>query len=115
MGFWSVAVLNLNNMRDVNSDQAAGKFTVPIFLGYTNARIYQTILVVGGMVSLIFFGILTEQLPMILGAFPGIAIMTMALVKTWKVKDPVLLDPFLKPQALGTFLAVSGMFLVAIL
>ncbi|MFT5194234.1 MAG: 1,4-dihydroxy-2-naphthoate octaprenyltransferase [Cellvibrionaceae bacterium] len=39
-GLLAVAVLNVNNMRDISSDQAAGKHSIPVRLGLDKARVY---------------------------------------------------------------------------
>jgi len=108
MGFWSTAVLNLNNMRDIESDHSAGKFTIPIKIGLFHAKVYQTILVIGGIITLILFCVFQKNW-YTLGAFPGCFIMMNSLVGIWKTQENSLLDRYLKPQALGTFLAVLGM------
>ncbi|WP_312150887.1 1,4-dihydroxy-2-naphthoate octaprenyltransferase, partial [Empedobacter sp.] len=41
MGFWSVAVLNLNNMRDVKNDVKNNKITIASKLGFQNSKYYQ--------------------------------------------------------------------------
>jgi len=115
LGFWSTAVLNLNNMRDMKSDQTAGKFTIPLFLGFKKAKVYQTFLVVGGIANLAAFcGIFPKGTQLFLGSIPGLVVMLVALSKSLKTEIPVRLDPYLKPQALGTFLAVLGMFLASL-
>ena len=38
IGAWSTAVLNLNNMRDVENDAASGKRTMVVKIGYEKAR-----------------------------------------------------------------------------
>ncbi|MDO4640363.1 MAG: 1,4-dihydroxy-2-naphthoate octaprenyltransferase [Neisseria sp.] len=40
LGLWCVMVLNLNNMRDIESDGAAGKMTVVVRLGLPRAKFY---------------------------------------------------------------------------
>ncbi len=47
IGCFSVAVLNVNNIRDMKSD-AATRVTVAMRMGERNARIYQTVLLVTG-------------------------------------------------------------------
>jgi 1,4-dihydroxy-2-naphthoate octaprenyltransferase len=108
LGFWSTAVLNLNNMRDMESDKAAGKHTVPLQLGILKAKIYQTVLVFGGILSLGFFGFLSGEI-YLAGSLPGILVMLNALRGVFSTKENTGLDAFLKPQALGTFIAVLGM------
>ena len=39
-GLMAVAVLNVNNIRDIESDEKAGKFSIPVRLGPYKARIY---------------------------------------------------------------------------
>lgn len=48
MGLLSVAVLNVNNIRDMQSDEGIRK-TIPLRIGERGARIYQTALVVLGV------------------------------------------------------------------
>ncbi|MEJ6589590.1 MAG: 1,4-dihydroxy-2-naphthoate octaprenyltransferase [Crocinitomicaceae bacterium] len=51
MGSWSAAVLNLNNMRDVENDKASGKNTIAVKLGAKRATYYHASLVLLGMFS----------------------------------------------------------------
>ena len=46
IGFLSVGVLNLNNLRDFHSDKATRKKTLVIMLGLRNARIYHALLLI---------------------------------------------------------------------
>lgn len=108
LGFWSTAVLNLNNMRDIPSDAQAGKQTIPLKLGIRKAKQYQTLLVFGGMLALALFGWNQHQW-YLLGAVPGCFLMLKAWIGTLKTTDYAGLDAYLKPQAIGTFLAVLGM------
>lgn len=52
IGCFSVAVLNVNNIRDMKTD-AANRVTTAIRLGSTGARIYQTVLILAGWASII--------------------------------------------------------------
>ena len=108
MGFWSTAVLNLNNMRDVKSDAKAGKKTIPLILGPTASTVYQVFLVVAGGLCLLIFGYLQSAL-WIAGALPGFFLMLRTLPTVKSTQEVNALDSLLKPQALGTFLAVLGM------
>lgn len=54
IGFFSVAVLNVNNIRDMKTD-ALNRVTVAIRLGEHRAKIYQTVLIVLGWVAMIAF------------------------------------------------------------
>jgi len=105
MGCFSVAVLNLNNMRDRINDQAVGKNTLVVRLGARGAKIYHYILF--GFAYLVF------PLPLVLFSnswLPYIAIVPVGaihvvhLVKVYQVKDPKDFDPELKKVALSAFL-----------
>lgn len=54
IGLLSVAVLNVNNMRDMDNDKACNKQTIPVKIGIKNAKIYHLILIV---LSFLFFTI----------------------------------------------------------
>ncbi len=49
VGLLAVAVLNVNNMRDVESDRAAGKRSLPVRLGLARARVYHWLLLLGAL------------------------------------------------------------------
>ncbi|RRZ87778.1 1,4-dihydroxy-2-naphthoate polyprenyltransferase [Erwinia sp. 198] len=53
-GMLAVAVLNVNNMRDIDSDRRNGKFTLAVRLGACNARYYHAMLLSG---ALLCFGV----------------------------------------------------------
>jgi len=44
-GMFAVAVLNINNMRDIESDSLAGKNSIPVQIGFDTAKIYHTMLI----------------------------------------------------------------------
>lgn len=104
IGFFSTAVLNLNNLRDHENDAVSGKRTLVVMFGFDNAKIYHLILVVSGWLSLLLY----------LTFFSSDALMWLALApmpihlfhcwKVWRTRDPRLLDPELKKVAISTFL-----------
>ena len=57
VGFFSMGVLNVNNIRDMQSD-AENRVTVAIKLGERKAKIYQTVLICLGWVSMIVYCLL---------------------------------------------------------
>ena len=57
IGFFSVGVLNINNIRDMKTD-AANRVTVALRLGLKRARIYQTALICLGWLALIAYALL---------------------------------------------------------
>ena len=57
-GLLSVAVLNINNMRDIENDVKAGKNTLAVRLGPSGARIYHAIIIIVAILCLAFFNLL---------------------------------------------------------
>lgn len=104
IGFLSVGVLNLNNMRDEASDRKSGKNTIVVKNGGNWAKKYHFFLVLAAMTLVLLFAILLEfkleQYLFILAYFPLLS----HLIRLSKNKDPRLLDPELKKLALSTFL-----------
>ena len=60
-GLLSVAVLNINNLRDINQDRKAGKNTLIVRIGSKNGRIYHAILLALAVVSYLIFAILNFE------------------------------------------------------
>ncbi len=57
IGCFSVAVLNVNNIRDMETD-AGIRVTTPLRIGIKGARIYQTVLVAAGWLCLVAFNLM---------------------------------------------------------
>lgn len=60
-GLLSVAVLNINNLRDIEQDKKVGKGTLIVRIGSQNGRIYHLLLLTCALISYLIFGILTFQ------------------------------------------------------
>lgn len=102
MGLLSVAVLNLNNMRDRESDATVGKRTLAVILGAMGAKYYHYFLILSATGILIIFFIqqtLSYNWLILVGLIP----LLIHLVTVIKNKDPKTLDPELKKVALTTF------------
>lgn len=54
MGLFSVAVLNVNNIRDMETD-AATRRTIPVRIGEKWAKVYQTALIAGGWICMFLY------------------------------------------------------------
>ena len=104
IGFLSVGVLNLNNMRDEESDRKAGKNTIVVKMGGAWAKKYHFSLVISAMLLILVFAYLNEfhidQYIFVVAYFP----LTSHLMTVYKNKNPKLLDPELKKLAISTFL-----------
>ena len=103
IGFLSVAVLNLNNMRDEASDRKSGKNTLVVKMGIENAKKYHYFLIVGAMILVLLFAFLSnfnfDQYLFVLVYLP----LVKHLVTVSKNHNSRLLDPELKKVALSTF------------
>lgn len=103
IGLLSVSVLNLNNMRDLESDKKVGKNTLAVKLGKKGAKTYQIILIVSAIIVSLLFGLLYYTSPFNCIYFVVYIPLVMHLSIVVKNKDPKLLDSQLKVLALSTF------------
>ncbi|WP_312314538.1 1,4-dihydroxy-2-naphthoate polyprenyltransferase [Atlantibacter sp.] len=62
-GLLATAVLNINNLRDIDSDRVNGKNTLAVRLGPTRARRYHAVLLMGTLVCLALFNLFSLQSP----------------------------------------------------
>ena len=86
IGLLSVAVLNVNNIRDMISDEGIRK-TIPLRIGLRRARIYQVTLVVIGW-GLMYAG--SQSWWMLLTALPFALHIYIVLSRTGRRLDPAL-------------------------
>lgn len=114
IGLFSSAVLNLNNMRDVENDEASGKRTLVVKIGLENAIRYHVFIVAIGILSALTF-VLSEPFKIINLLFVISFIpIVLHLKKVVKTKSPADFDPELKKVALSTFL-FSLLFWISII
>ena len=108
IGMLSVAVLNLNNMRDLESDKLAGKNTLALRLGFKRAMIYQIVLMQLPLILVLIFLLKNElQIKGNYYAFMVMVLffpMTALRRKIMKVKSSKELDPFLKQVGIITLM-----------
>lgn len=62
-GLLAVGVLNINNIRDIDSDRQAGKFSIPVRLGRERARLYHWLLLGGAVAAALLYVLLTYHSP----------------------------------------------------
>ena len=108
VGMLSTAVLNLNNMRDIESDELSGKKTLALRLGFKYAMVYEIVLLMLPLILILTFlgvnGFIKDGkyypfIVMIL-LFP----MTALRRKIMAIKEPRELDPFLKQVGILTLM-----------
>ncbi|TBX69942.1 1,4-dihydroxy-2-naphthoate octaprenyltransferase [Flavobacterium silvisoli] len=114
IGFLSVGVLNLNNMRDEESDRKSGKNTIVVKKGGAWARKYHFFLVISAMLLVLVFAVIFDftndpanpdrfnfDLYLFLVAYIPLILHLKRVAAT---TDPKRLDPELKKLAISTFL-----------
>ena len=101
IGLLSVAVLNLNNMRDIENDKIAGKNTLVVKMGLETAKNYhQLLLIIAGASFLFFLMISKISLLSILIIYFPLILHARTIRAAKKYED---FDPELKKVALSTF------------
>ena len=103
IGFLSVAVLNLNNMRDVESDRKSNKNTIVVKIGASNAKRYHYFLIISAMILIVEFSYFKDfTFDQYIYAIAFIPLLK-HLKTVYNNKNPKELDPELKKVALSTF------------
>ncbi len=107
-GLFAVGVLNINNIRDIESDTKTGKNSIPVRLGKDKAVIYHWFLLLTGFVCAVIYTlwvsanaswihwIFVITLPLLIKIGQGVS----------AGQKPAEIDPFLKRMALTTLLFV---------
>jgi len=103
IGLLSVAVLNLNNLRDRISDEKAGKITLVVKMGDKRGKDYHYLLVLGSLFCLVIYSVITSsELNNFIYLIAFIPLV-FHLKRVVNNEDPKELDPELKIVALSTF------------
>lgn len=114
IGLLSTAVLNMNNMRDIENDAVMNKNTLVVQMGYAKAKNYHFFLIITAIIAFntFAFGTFTKwyQFAYVLGLIPLFKNISVVA----KTKVPRDLDPELKRIALTTFF-LSLLFSIAII
>lgn len=110
-GLMSVAVLNLNNMRDHKKDAEVGKNTLVVKIGFVKAKVYHQVVLLAAWSSLLTF----------IYDWPGLIwYILIALIHAGhlnvvrKCEDESTLDPELKKIALTAFVVALFMMMSAV-
>ncbi|MBP1618974.1 MAG: 1,4-dihydroxy-2-naphthoateoctaprenyltransferase [Bacteroidetes bacterium] len=104
MGCFTVLVLNINNMRDIDNDIKSGKITIAGRLGYTKARYYHALVTLFGIGCFaaysVCYSIHWYQFLYLLTSISFIRI----LITIFRTEEKHLLDPFLKKTSIATLI-----------
>jgi len=105
-GLFAVGVLNINNIRDIESDKATGKNSIPVRLGREKAILYHWAILTLGMACVLIYTVqhFSGYTSLIfLFSFPFFIKNGLAITRLKKASE---LDPYLKQMALSTLLFV---------
>jgi len=105
-GFFSMAVLNVNNIRDIESDRKAGKRSIPVRIGRKRAVYYHWVLLFSGMTSAVVFMLQLEpgwHKWLFLISFPFLIYNGYNI---FRHQSAAKLDPYLKQMAISTLIFV---------
>jgi 1,4-dihydroxy-2-naphthoate octaprenyltransferase len=106
LGLMAVAVLNVNNIRDIESDRRSGKYSIPVRIGRENAVLYHGMILLFSQLLMVAFAVHQE-----FAGFQWIFLLVIPLLRrNWvgvRSKTGAMdLDPHLKQMALSTLLLV---------
>jgi 1,4-dihydroxy-2-naphthoate octaprenyltransferase len=102
LGCFATAVLNVNNIRDIVSDELAGKITVPVRLGPRHARRYHWLLLLLGIGGAVVYVALTYHSPWQWLFVLSLPLFAFNGYQVWARQESMRLDPLLKQMALST-------------
>lgn len=103
-GLLATAVLNVNNLRDIDSDRANGKNTLVVRLGPLNARRYHACLLLGALLCFGLFNLLSLHSPwgwLFILAAPLLVRQARYVLRE---RDPAAMPPMLERTVKGALL-----------
>lgn len=109
VGFLAAGVLNLNNMRDIESDRKSGKNTLVVKIGLRGAKVYHLFLIVLAFDLAYLYNRLTEGSWWRHIYWLVLPLMLLNLYAAIKAEEPEDFEPLLKMLAMST-LAFSLLF-----
>ncbi len=104
-GLLAVGVLNINNLRDRESDALAGKKSIPVRYGHRFGTLYHATLLTGAVLSAAIYVALQYRHP-VQGLFLLVIPLFVQNVHAMLTKPAPALDPWLRQLAISTLLFV---------
>lgn len=106
-GLFAVGVLNVNNIRDIDSDTIAGKKSIPVRIGRRNARLYHLLIIGIGWLSMGLYTHYTWSGDWVQWLYViSLPLFLINVRAVFKYEEAQKLDPFLKQLAISTLLFV---------
>ena len=105
-GLFSTAVLNINNIRDIESDKIAGKISIPVRLGKKKSVVYHWCLLLGGIFCALLFTAIHYQSIIQLFFLICFPLLIRNGKAIGRIQIPTLLNRYLKQMVLINLLFV---------
>ncbi len=105
-GLLAVAVLNVNNVRDAESDRLAGKRTIPVRVGPKKARVYHWLLLTTAVLAACIYVLLVYSSIWQFLFLLAVPLLINNGLAVWRTYLPREINPLLKQLSLVTLLFV---------
>ena len=106
LGFLTIGVLNVNNIRDIESDKLAGKYSIPVRIGRQKAVYYHWFLLGGAIILTTIYVLLTDYSIMHFLYLLSVPLFMINARAVLIKKEAQALDPYLKHMAISTLVFV---------
>jgi len=103
IGLLSAAVLNLNNMRDLESDRKSKKNTLAGYFGSNNSKVYHFSIVLLAIIFMLVFVLVMPFSYTVFFSYLAFIPLLLHLKSVYYISNPKEYDPHLKTVALSTF------------
>ena len=100
-GLLATAVLNVNNIRDLESDKKVGKNSLPVRLGPTWARMYHLSILLGSALAAFAYVFVTYRSVWQFLFVLALPLLVLNGVQVWRGRNPAALDPLLKQMSIA--------------
>ena len=114
IGFMSVGVLNVNNLRDSEGDRQSGKMTVVVKFGTRFGQVYHLVLCLSAIVLVAASLLVWHSAVCLLWVVVPVALLLAHGIRVFRAADVKTLDPELKKLSLTTLL-MSVLYAAAVL
>jgi 1,4-dihydroxy-2-naphthoate octaprenyltransferase len=105
-GFLATAVLNINNIRDIESDKKAGKKSIPVRIGRKNAVLYHWFLLLIPFLLVTAFVLMHYRSPIQFLFLISLPLIIKNGIAVSKARTSGEIDPFLKQLAMTTLVFI---------
>ncbi|MFN5664100.1 MAG: 1,4-dihydroxy-2-naphthoate octaprenyltransferase [Bacteroidota bacterium] len=109
IGLLCSAVLNVNNIRDIENDKNSGKFTLPVIWGEQAAKLYHLLLLAASAICWLIYFRFDFYLPHALMLIPAF-ILIIHVYQLWQTPPSVVYNRFLKQLSVATLLLAAAFY-----